>query len=96
VVAGVIVFGAALPWMFVGFVSLVQRLTPVQLQGRAYSAAATVVTTPQTISIAAGAALISVTGYRPMLAAMAAVVGLAAAYLLSRPENRPCPSHKGL
>jgi predicted MFS family arabinose efflux permease len=74
--------------MFVGFISLVQRLTPAQLQGRAYSAAATLVTVPQTISIATGAALISVTGYRPMLVAMATAVALAAAYLLTRPEHR--------
>ena len=88
VVAGFILFGVALPWMFVGFISLVQRRTPAQLQGRAYSAAATFVTTPQTISIATGAALISLTGYRPMLAVMATVATLAAAYLLTRPENR--------
>ncbi|HEX4258160.1 MAG TPA: hypothetical protein VH089_23950 [Streptosporangiaceae bacterium] len=49
-------------------------------------------TTPQTISIAAGAALIGVTGYRPLLAALAAVVTLAAAYLLTRPEQRRAPS----
>lgn len=84
VITGVIAFGVALPWLFVGFVSLVQRLTPDRLQGRAYSAATTLVTTPQTISIVTGAALIGVTGYRPLLAAMAAVVAFAAAYLLSR------------
>jgi MFS family permease len=88
VVAGVIVFGVATPWLFVGFVSLVQRLTPAELQGRAYSAATTLVSTPQTISIAAGAALISVIGYRPLLGAMAVVVALAATYLLTRAEVR--------
>jgi MFS family permease len=87
VVAGVILFGVALPWIFIGFVSLVQRLTPPELQGRAYSAAATLVTVPQTISIATGAALIGVTGYRPMLVAMATVVALAAAYLLTRRQT---------
>lgn len=56
----------------------------INLQGRAYSAATTLVTTPQTISIVTGAALISVIGYRPLLAAMATVVAFAAAYLLSR------------
>ncbi len=95
VIAGVIVFGVAIPWLFVGFVSLVQRLTPAQLQGRAYSAATTLVTTPQTISIAAGAALISVTGYRPLLAAMATVVALAAGYLLTRAELRHRLSPEG-
>jgi MFS family permease len=91
VAAGFILFGTAVPWMFVGFISLIQRRTPAQLQGRAYSAAATLVTTPQTISIAIGAALISLTGYQPMLTIMATVAAIAAAYLLTRPENRHRP-----
>jgi MFS family permease len=91
VVAGVILFGVSVPWLVVGFTTLLQRLTPPDLQGRVYAAADTLVTTPQTISIAAGAALIGVTGYRPLLAALAAVVTLAAAYLLTRPEQRRAP-----
>jgi asparagine N-glycosylation enzyme membrane subunit Stt3 len=90
-VAGVILFGVSVPWLVVGFTTLLQRLTPPDLQGRIYAAADTLVTTPQTISIAAGAALIGVTGYRPLLAALAAVVTLAAAYLLTRPEQRRAP-----
>jgi hypothetical protein len=35
-----------------------------------------------------GAALIGVAGYRPLLTAMATVITLAAAYLLTRPEQR--------
>ena len=46
------------------------------------------ITVPQTVSIALGAALIAVTGYRPLLAVMAAVMVLAAAHLLTRPELR--------
>jgi len=88
VLAGVILFGVSIPWLVVGFTTLVQRLTPPGLQGRVYAAADTLVTTPQTVSIAVGAGLISVTGYRPLLAALAVVVALAAAYLLTRPEQR--------
>jgi hypothetical protein len=67
------------------------RRTPAHLQGRAYSAAVTLVTIPLTLSIATGAALINLTGYRPMLTVMAAGAVLAAAYLLTRPENRHRP-----
>ncbi len=88
VIAGVALVGVAIPGLVVGFINLIQRRPPPELQGRAYSAADTLVTTPQTISIALGAALIGVAGYRPLLAAMAAVIGLAAAYLLTRPEQR--------
>jgi hypothetical protein len=68
-----------------------QRLTPTQLQGRVYAAVEFLITTPQTISIALGAALITVAGYRSLLLAMAVVITLAAVYLLSRPEQRPAP-----
>jgi predicted MFS family arabinose efflux permease len=88
VAVGVVLFGVSIPWLVVGFTTLLQRLTPPGLQGRVYAAADTLVTTPQTVSIAVGAALIGVTGYRPLLAALAAVVTLAAAYLLTRPEQR--------
>jgi MFS family permease len=87
VIVGVALFGVSLPWIVVGFMTLVQRRTPTQLQGRVYSAADTLVTTPQTISIAVGAALIGIVGYRTLLGAMAGVILLAAAYLLTRPEQ---------
>jgi hypothetical protein len=89
VVAGVILFGLSIPWIVVAFTTLIQRHTPAELQGRVYSAADTLVTTPQTISIAVGAALIGVTGYRTLLGTMAGIIVLAAGYLLSRREQRP-------
>ena len=88
VLAGDIVFGAAIPWLVVGLISLAQRVTPPELQGRVYAATETLVTTPQTISIALGAALITVAGYQTLLLAMAATVALAGCYLLTRPEQR--------
>jgi MFS family permease len=88
VLAGDIVFGAAIPWLVVGLMTLAQRVTPPHLQGRVYAAAETLITTPQTISIALGAALITVTGYRTLLLAMAGTIALAALYLLTRPEQR--------
>ncbi len=88
VLAGDIVFGAAIPWLVVGLISLAQRLTPPELQGRVYAAADTLITTPQTISIALGAALITVVGYQTLLLTMASTIALAATYLLTRPEQR--------
>src|ERR1700733_3858536 len=88
VLAGDIVFGAAIPWLVVALISLAQRVTPPELQGRVYAAVETLITTPQTISIALGAALITVTGYQTLLLAMAATIALAAVYLLTRPEQR--------
>ena len=88
VLAGDAVFGAAIPWLVVGLISLTQRLTPAELQGRVYAAVEFLITTPQTISVALGAALITVAGYQTLLLAMAVVIALAAVYLLTRPEQR--------
>jgi len=88
VIAGCVLFGAAIAWIVVGLITLGQRLTPPDLQGRVYAAVETLITTPQTLSIALGAGLISVTGYRPLLVAMAAVIAMAAIYLLTRPGQR--------
>jgi MFS family permease len=88
VVTGFVLFGLAIPWLVVALISLMQRLTPAALQGRTYSAVDTLITAPQTMSIALGAGLIAVTGYRVLLTAMAVVMVLAAGYLLTRPEQR--------
>lgn len=71
-----------------GLSAAVQRLTPPGLQGRAYAAAEVLITTPQTISIAAGAALIAVVAYQWLLLAMAGIFAATAACLLTRPEHR--------
>jgi MFS family permease len=96
VIAGDVLFGAAIAWVVVGLITLVQRLTPPDLQGRVYAAVETLITTPQTLSIALGAGLITITGYQPLLIAMAAVITLAAAYLLTRPEQRPAQPRAGV
>jgi hypothetical protein len=67
---------------------MIQRLTPPTMVGRVYSAADTLVTTPQTLSIALGAGLIGIAGYRSLLTAMALVITVTAGYLLSRAEFR--------
>ena len=87
VLGGEILVGAGLPWLVVALISLAQRLTPADVQGRVFAAAETLITTPQTIAIALGAALIGATGYRPLLIAMALGVTLAASYLLTRSRD---------
>jgi MFS family permease len=88
VLLGELLFGAAIPWLIVSLITLSQCLTPPDLQGRVYAAAETLITTPQTISIALGAGLITLTGYRPLLAAMATIFTLTATYLLTCPKQQ--------
>jgi hypothetical protein len=54
------------------------------VQGRVYAAANMLFSVPQTISIAVGAALITIVDYRVEIIAMAVVFALSAAYLLTR------------
>jgi MFS family permease len=84
VLAGIAVAGAGLAWVIVGYATAIQVRTPLRLQGRVLSASDTLVNTPQTISIALGAALIGVFDYRLLVVVMAVVVAACAAYLLTR------------
>jgi MFS family permease len=84
VLAGKVLFGLGLPWIVVAALTLLQRSTPSHLQGRAYSAAELALGAPQTLSIALGAGLIALVGYRFVLLVQAFTVGLAGVYLLTR------------
>jgi MFS family permease len=84
VLAGIAVAGAGIAWLIVGYITALQVRTPLRLQGRVLSASDTLVNTPQTISIALGAALISVFDYRLLVTLMAIVVACCGAYLLTR------------
>ncbi len=84
VLAGVILFGFSLPWLVVALYTLLQRLTPPELQGRAFSAVDVIIGPPQILSIALGAALVNIVNYRILLAGMALTAGLAAVSLARR------------
>lgn len=84
VLGGAVVHGAGIPWAVIAFMTAVQVRTPLSLQGRAFAAADTSVTVPQTMSIAIGAALVAVVDYRWLVAAMAIVTAIAGGYLLTR------------
>jgi len=86
VLAGQVLFGFGLPWLIVAAYTLIQRASPAHLQGRVYSAMEIAVGLPQTISIALGAALVTVVDYRLLIVAQAVVCAAAGLYLLRRRE----------
>jgi MFS family permease len=77
----VVTFGYALPPMMIAFGTLTQLRTPGRLMGRVSTANDVVLGTPQTVSIAVGALLVSLLDYRLIFAIMAGVTASAAAYL---------------
>ena len=81
VFVGVVVLGFSLPVLVVAFNTLLQRRTPQALMGRVSTAAEVVLGTPQTLSIAVGALLVALIGYREIYVICAAVILAAAAYL---------------
>ncbi|MGW5410546.1 MFS transporter [Actinomadura geliboluensis] len=98
VAVGALLFGFGMCWTTVGLVMAVQRRTPDALRGRALTASMGVVSTPQTVSIALGAALSLVVDYRVLLILMAAVTAVCAIWLVRVPaETEPQdPPHKDL
>ena len=82
-----VLFGAGICWTTVGMITSVQRRTPPRLQGRALTAAMGVVSTPQTISIALGAALSLLVDYRILLVVIAVVTGGCAVWLARQPTD---------
>jgi MFS family permease len=89
VLAGAVVGGLGLVWLVAVTATAIQRYTPPRLQGRANAAWTMLVITPQTVSIAAGAALITYVSYRILLLAVIATIGACAVYLLAWPAPEP-------
>lgn len=83
-VVSVAVSGIGIPWAVIAFTTSLQVRTPATLRGRTFAAAHAFVTVPQTISIAVGAALVSLVDYRLLLTTMGGVSLAAAVYLLTR------------
>jgi len=94
VLAGKAVAGAGLAVLVVGFTTALQRRTPGPLVGRVSMTAETLTSGPQTVSIAAGALLVSAADYRLLLMAVTTGMLGAAAYLwhgraLTSPVHAP-------
>jgi MFS family permease len=85
---GTAVIGLGAPVAVVGLFTALQRYTPAHLQGRVAAAADTMITVPQVLSIALGAALVSVLDYRVMLAGVAVVVAASGGWLATRRTGR--------
>ncbi|MCO5997452.1 MFS transporter [Actinoallomurus rhizosphaericola] len=81
ILIGLVITGLGQATMVVGFATVIQRRTPGPLIGRVSTATEMLVTGPQTVSIAAGAALISVVDYRLLLMVDTAGMVTAAACL---------------
>jgi MFS family permease len=88
VAAGGLIAGFALPWIIAPSMTFMQRATPHHLQGRVSAAVDVVASTPQSLSIAVGAAMLAVVGYQALLAVVTVVSCGAGVWLLTRPEHR--------
>ena len=84
VLASTAVAGVGIVWAVVALATAYQRRSPDQVQGRVAAAANMLFSVPQTIGIAAGAALITVVDYRVEILTMAVVFLVSAGYLLTR------------
>ena len=87
VLAGLVLFGGSISLLLVGMITLLQRQTPPALMGRADAALNFLLTVPQTLAIAVGAALIVVIDYRLLLLGMAVLCFAGAALLVG--QRRP-------
>ena len=84
--AGVVV-GVGIAWAIVALATAYQRRSPQEVQGRVAAAANMFFSVPQTVSIALGAALITLIDFRVEIVIMAAVTLVAAAYLVTRRDD---------
>jgi MFS family permease len=88
VLASTAVAGVGIVWAVVSLSTAYQRRSPNEVQGRVAAAANMLFSLPQTIGIAAGAALITLVDFRVEIVTMTVVFLAAGAYLLTRrPEE---------
>jgi Na+/melibiose symporter-like transporter len=97
-IAGSVVLGFALPWLFLALLNLAQRCTPPELQGRVSAAVTLVFFGPQAPLQAVGALAIRYATYRQLCLAGAAVAVATAIVFtwtgrgLARDAGPPCAS----
>ena len=85
------VMGAGIPVVIVAYNTLLQKQTPGRLMGRVSTATEVLITTPQALSIAVGALLVTLLDYRLIFAVMCAGTAAAAVYLLTALRGRLVP-----
>ncbi|HET6624979.1 MAG TPA: MFS transporter [Nocardioidaceae bacterium] len=89
--AATAVLGAGIPVLIVAYNTMLQKQTPGHLMGRVSTATEVLVTTPQALSIATGALLVTLVDWRLMFVAMTAGSLLAAVYLATMLRGRLDP-----
>jgi MFS family permease len=82
VLAATVLIGYSLPMLIIAFTTLIQVHTPARLMGRVSAAVEVVMGTPQALSIALGALLVTIFGFHVIFAIMATFTALAVGYLL--------------
>jgi MFS family permease len=91
VLAAMAVAGLGIVWAIVAIGTAYQTRSAQTMQGRVSAAANMLFSVPQTISIALGAALITLVDYRVEIVAVGVGTLLSAFYLLSREKEAPQP-----
>lgn len=93
-IAGRLVLGFALPWVFLAVLNLTQRLTPLELQGRVAAAVTFALFGPGAPMQALGSWLISQTGFREVYVGSASATAIVAAWLVraGRTDDQPAGS----
>jgi hypothetical protein len=86
-----IALGVAITFFNVGYFTLMQRRTSLDMQGRVMSAAEAVVTLPYVLSFLVGAAVVSVVPFRTIYAVEAVGLVLGGLYLTVGTRIRPEP-----
>lgn len=91
-IVGALLLGVGLPMVLVAELTVVQRRTTAELQGRAITASDALINTPFTISIGIGAAIIGAVGFRLIYIGCAAgFIAVALALLPYLKVTRPEP-----
>jgi MFS family permease len=89
VVVALLLIGASLAATMVGYMTLLQRRTSNELQGRVFSAAEAIITVPYTLSMGLGAVLIAVISFRWIYGANAMGMILAGVWLARGARTTP-------
>jgi MFS family permease len=91
VFAASVAFGVALTFFNVAYLTLMQRRTSLEMQGRVMSAAEAAVTLPYVLSFVVGAAIVTVVAFRTIYLVEAVGLVLAGLYLAVGTRIRPEP-----
>ena len=90
VIVGCVCFGVIVTLFMVGYQTLMQRRTSFELQGRVMAAVEAAVTLPYVVSIAVGAALVTVVPFQ-LVYTISGVGAIGTAFYFARGVRRDAP-----